>query len=89
MNNSVTKTGLTFPSNIPATLFIIACIISVSLLYLIKSKLIASISAYEADTGFGIFIFACLLSLFMGMTAVIYHTIKASRANPVDALRYE
>ena len=70
-------------------LLVIACVISVSLLYLIKDKLLASISAYEADTGFGIFIFACLLSLLMGMTAVIYHTVKAARANPVEALRYE
>jgi putative ABC transport system permease protein len=70
-------------------LLIIACVISMSLLYLIKSRLIGSIAAYEANTGFSIFILACLLSLFMGMSAVIYHTVKAARANPVEALRYE
>lgn len=63
-------------------LLIIAGVISMSLLYLVKGKLIASIAAYEADTGIGIFIFACLLSLFMGMIAVIYHTVRAARANP-------
>jgi putative ABC transport system permease protein len=35
------------------------------------------------------FVFACVLSLFIGVVTVIHQSLKAALANPVDSLRYE
>jgi putative ABC transport system permease protein len=45
--------------------------------------------AYHIKIGFGTFILAGLLTLVIALLAVGYQAIKAARANPVEALRYE
>lgn len=45
--------------------------------------------AFRIDLGFWLFAFSAFLALFIAMLTVSYQAIKAARANPVDALRYE
>ena len=44
---------------------------------------------YRVDIGFSIFVLAAVLALFIALLTVGYQAIKAARANPVEALRYE
>jgi len=44
---------------------------------------------YRIDIGFSLYAFAGLLALVIALLAVSYQTVKAARANPIEALRYE
>jgi len=44
---------------------------------------------YRIDVGIGNYVFAGLLALVIALLTVSYQALKAARANPVDALRYE
>jgi len=45
--------------------------------------------AYSFTIGPGIFIFTGALTTLVGLVAVLSQIIKAARANPINALRYE
>jgi putative ABC transport system permease protein len=45
--------------------------------------------AYRTHIAWWFFILAGIISLIIALATVSYQTIKASLANPVDALRYE
>ena len=45
--------------------------------------------AYRIDIGMGPFILAGVSAFVIALLTVGYQAIKAARANPVDALRYE
>jgi len=45
--------------------------------------------AYRIDIGAGLFVLSAFLVLIIALITVGYQAIKAARANPVDALRYE
>jgi putative ABC transport system permease protein len=45
--------------------------------------------AYRTDIGFSTFILAGVLAFVIALLTVGYQAIKAARANPVEALRYE
>ena len=45
--------------------------------------------AYRINIGLGIFVLAGVLALVIALLTVGYQAIKAARANPVEALRYE
>ena len=45
--------------------------------------------AYRISIGLGTFILAGVLALIIALLTVGYQAVKAARANPVDALRYE
>jgi putative ABC transport system permease protein len=45
--------------------------------------------AYHIKMPVGIFIFSALLTLAIAVCTVIYQSVKAATANPVDAIRYE
>jgi putative ABC transport system permease protein len=45
--------------------------------------------AYRINIGLGIFILAALLALVIALLTVGYQAIRAARANPIEALRYE
>jgi putative ABC transport system permease protein len=70
-------------------LIALAMIISWPLFYFIDRILVPEIFAYSAKTGFAFYIFAGALVLITGLLAVLLQTIKAARANPINALRYE
>jgi putative ABC transport system permease protein len=44
---------------------------------------------YRVDIGWWVFVIAFLIATFVVLLTVSIHSIKASRINPVDALRYE
>jgi putative ABC transport system permease protein len=70
-------------------LIILAMIIAWPLFYLIDRILVPNIFAYSAEFGFGFYVLAGALALIAGLAAVLFQSIKAARANPVDSLRYE
>jgi putative ABC transport system permease protein len=45
--------------------------------------------AYRIDISIGDFLFSGILAFIIAVITVTFHAIKASRANPVNALRYE
>ena len=45
--------------------------------------------AYRIDVGIGSFVLAGVLALLIAGLSVSYHAVRAARANPVEALRYE
>ena len=45
--------------------------------------------AYRADVGVGLFIGAVVSAFAVALATVSYHTLRASTANPVEALKYE
>jgi putative ABC transport system permease protein len=45
--------------------------------------------AYRINVGLGTFVLAALLALVIALLTVGYQAVKAARANPVEALRYE
>ena len=45
--------------------------------------------AYRIDLGIGTFILSGLIALLIALLTVSYQAIKAARANPIEALRYE
>jgi putative ABC transport system permease protein len=51
--------------------------------------LVEDIFAYSPQTGPGIYILAGVIALIPALAAVLFQTIKAARANPIDSLRYE
>ena len=67
----------------------LAMIISWPLFYFLDQILVRDIFAYSAEPGFAFYFFAGLLALITGLLAVLLQTIKAARANPIEALRYE
>ena len=69
-------------------LVLIAFVISVPVAYYFGSRWLDNF-AYRTDIGVFIFILAGIVSLFLAVLTVSYHTIKAARANPVKSLRYE
>ena len=69
-------------------LVLIAFVISVPLAYYFGSRWLDNF-AYRTDIGIFIFVLAGIVSLFLAVLTVSYHTIKAARANPVKSLRYE
>jgi putative ABC transport system permease protein len=70
-------------------LIALAMIITWPLFYFIDKILVPDIFAYSAETGFAFYIYAGVLALITGLVAVLFQTIKAARANPIDSLRYE
>ena len=70
-------------------LILLAMIVTWPLFYFIDKILVPNIFAYSAETGFAFYINAGGLALITGLVAVLFHTIKAGRANPIEALRYE
>ncbi len=45
--------------------------------------------AYHIEPGYGVFIISVLLSLITSWLAVAYHSLRATRVNPAETLRWE
>jgi putative ABC transport system permease protein len=70
-------------------LIALSILISWPLFYFIDRILVPDIFAYSAETGFIFYIYAGVLAIITGLLAVLFQIIKAARANPIEALRYE
>lgn len=57
--------------------------------YFILNKILHYAWAYSVTIGPAIFVFAGTLTTLVGLVAVLSQILKAARANPIDALRYE
>jgi putative ABC transport system permease protein len=69
-------------------LTIIAIIIALPVAYYAMNRWLQDF-AYRINIGFGTFILTGLFTLAIALFTVIFHAVKAARANPVDSLRYE
>lgn len=69
-------------------LVFIAFLIAAPVTYFVMRDWLADY-AYRIDVGVGVFLFAGVVSLLIALGTVSYRAIKAARANPVKALRYE
>ena len=67
---------------------LVANIIAWPIAYLAMNRWLQNF-AYRINIGIGTFILAALLALVIALLTVGYQAIKAARANPVEALRYE
>jgi len=60
-----------------------------AIFYVFDKILVDDIFAYSAPTGPVIYALAGVIALISALAAVLFQTLKAARANPVDSLRYE
>jgi len=67
---------------------LIANIIAWPLAYYVMNNWLENF-AYRIRIKLDIFIFSCIIAVVIAMLTVSYHSIKAARANPVNALKYE
>ena len=88
MNGATTFELVTLLLKDFSILVLIAFVISVPVAYYFGSLWLNNF-AYKTDIGILIFLFSGVVSLMLAVLTVSYHTIKAARANPVKALRYE
>ena len=70
-------------------LIMIANVIAWPVAYFLLNKILQYAWAYSFTIGPGIFIFTGALTTLVGLVAVLSQIIKAARANPINALRYE
>ncbi|MGD9138760.1 MAG: ABC transporter permease [Desulfobacterales bacterium] len=70
-------------------LILFAMAVTWPLFYFIDRVLVPDIFAYSAKTGLALYFIAGGLALITGLLAVLFQTIKAAKANPIDSLRYE
>ncbi len=66
----------------------IAFVVTSPLVYLAMRRWLEGF-AYRIDLGVGVLVLAGLMALLIALMTVSYQSIKASRANPVESLRYE
>lgn len=67
---------------------LVANFIAWPLAYLVMNKWLQNF-AYRINLGLGTFVLSALLALQIALMTVGFQAIRAARANPVDALRYE
>jgi putative ABC transport system permease protein len=67
---------------------LVANIIAWPIAYLAMNRWLQNF-AYRINIGLGTFVLAALLALAIALLTVVYQAVRAARANPVDALRYE
>jgi putative ABC transport system permease protein len=59
------------------------------LFFIFDKILVDDIFAYSVSAGPVLYLLAGIVAMIPGLAAVMIQTIKAARANPIDALRYE
>lgn len=67
---------------------LIANIIAWPIAYIAMNRWLQNFS-YRTDIGLGTFVLAGVLALVIALLTIGYQAVKAARANPVEALRYE
>ena len=66
----------------------LAAVLATPIVYLAMQRWLETF-AYRIDLSWGIFLLAGLAALAVTWLTVAYQSIKAARADPVKALRYE
>jgi putative ABC transport system permease protein len=69
-------------------LVFIASIISIPVTFYFMKKWLNNF-AYKVDINWWVFIIAFIFAMLIVLLTVLFHSYKASRINPVDAMRYE
>jgi len=64
-------------------------LIALPLAFLLVRSFLRWAWSYRVETGPGLFAFVSALTLALSLGAIAYHTLKAARTNPVEALRHE
>jgi putative ABC transport system permease protein len=67
---------------------LVAIVLSVPLTLWLMSKWLANF-AYRTEIGVGLFVVSGLAALMVAALVIVYHTLRASRINPVESLRVE
>lgn len=67
---------------------LIAIIISIPLTILLMNKWLENF-AYRIDIGVGLFVISAVLAVIIAAVVIAYHTIRASKVNPIESLRNE
>jgi len=67
---------------------LIAIVLSVPVTIWLMNKWLANF-AYRVDIGVGLFIVSALFSILIAFIVISYHTVRATRVNPVESLRAE
>jgi putative ABC transport system permease protein len=67
---------------------LLAALLSTPVTLLLMRKWLSNF-AFKVNINIGIFVFAFILAVLVVFLTVIIHSVKASRINPVKALRYE
>jgi len=67
---------------------VIASILAVPVTYYFMSKWLSNFS-YKVGINFGFFVIAFVVAAIVVLLTVLFHSYKASRINPIDALRNE
>ncbi|WP_416866722.1 MAG: ABC transporter permease [Imperialibacter sp.] len=67
---------------------LVAIVLSVPLTLWLMSKWLANF-AYRTEIGVGLFVVSGMAALLVAALVIVYHTLRASRINPVESLRVE
>lgn len=67
---------------------LIAIVLSVPVTIWLMNKWLANF-AYRVDIGIGLFIVSALFSMIIAFIVISYHTVRATKVNPVESLRAE
>jgi len=70
-------------------LMLIAAMIAIPITYVFFDKGLLNSSYYRVEIGVVEILISLMIMLVLGLATVLSQTIKASRSNPVDTLRYE
>ncbi|MEP1095948.1 MAG: ABC transporter permease [Cyclobacteriaceae bacterium] len=65
---------------------LIAIVLSIPVTIWLMNKWLANF-AYRVDIGVGLFIVSALFSMIIAFVVISYHTVRATRVNPVESLR--
>jgi putative ABC transport system permease protein len=87
LGSSITKIILLFTRSYARWVFT-ANLLAWPVAYYFVNKWLQSF-AFKTKVGFGPFLFAGLITLAVALISVIFQTLKAALAAPVDSLRYE
>jgi putative ABC transport system permease protein len=67
---------------------VVASILAIPITYYFMNKWLSNFS-YKVDINFWFFVVAFFIAMLVVLLTVLFHSFRASRTNPVEALRYE
>ena len=67
---------------------VVASVLAIPITYYFMSKWLRSFS-YKVDINFWFFLVAFFIAILVVLLTVLFHSFRASRTNPIEALKYE